>query len=104
MELSTVASTSVSHDSVVMILHSPKMFLLPKSLFGSKNKNNDSGMSGMRNMAGYIIMFYTDDASCYISKRAVVSREAKKKQHACAYSGLRNHYSELFIRTIGLNF
>ena len=27
-----------------------------------------------------------------------MSREAKKKQHACASSGLRNHYSELFTR------
>ena len=32
------------------------------------------------------------------SRRAVVSREAKKKQHACASSGLRDHYSELFTR------
>ena len=34
----------------------------------------------------------------YISRRAVVSREAKKKQYACASSGLRDHYSELFTR------
>ena len=27
-----------------------------------------------------------------------MSREAKKKQHACASSGLRDHYSELFTR------
>ena len=27
-----------------------------------------------------------------------MSREVKKKQHACAFSGLRDHYSELFTR------
>ena len=27
-----------------------------------------------------------------------MSREAKKKQHACASSDLRDHYSELFTR------
>ena len=27
-----------------------------------------------------------------------MSCEAKKKQHACASSGLRDHYSELFTR------
>ena len=38
-----------------------------------------------------------------ISRRAVVSHEAKKKQHACALSGLRDHYSELFIQMAGVN-
>ena len=40
----------------------------------------------------------------YISRRAVVSREAKKKQHAYASSGQCDHYSELFTRMDGLNF
>ena len=40
----------------------------------------------------------------YISRRAVVSREAKKKQHAYAPSGQCDHYSELFTRMDGLNF
>ena len=34
----------------------------------------------------------------------VVSREAKKKQHAHASSGLRDHYSELFTRMAALKF
>ena len=39
------------------------------------------------------------------SRRAVVSREAKKKQHAYASSGQCDHYSELFTRMVGgLNF
>ena len=38
-----------------------------------------------------------------LSRRAVVSREAKKQQ-ACAYSSQCNHYSELFTRMVGLNF
>ena len=41
MELWIVASTSVSHDSVVMIpnkFHPPESFLLPKCSFGSKNE------------------------------------------------------------------
>ena len=33
-----------------------------------------------------------------ISRLTVVSREAKKKQHACVSSGPRDHYSELFTR------
>ena len=31
-----------------------------------------------------------------------MSREAKKKQHARASSGLRDHYSELFTRMAAL--
>ena len=31
-----------------------------------------------------------------VSRITVVSREAKKKQHACASSSPRDHYSELF--------
>ena len=33
-----------------------------------------------------------------------VSREAKKKQHARASSGLCDHYSELFTRMAALKF
>ena len=33
-----------------------------------------------------------------------MSHEAKKKQHARTYSGLHDHYSELFTRMIGLKF
>ena len=39
-----------------------------------------------------------------ISRQAVVSREAKKKQHAYASSSQCDHYSELFTRMVGLNF
>ena len=34
----------------------------------------------------------------------VVSHEAKKKQHAFASSGPRNHYSELFTQMAALKF
>ena len=40
----------------------------------------------------------------YISRLTVVSREAKKKQHACASFGPRDHYSELFTRMAALKF
>ena len=40
----------------------------------------------------------------YVSRLTVVSREAKKKQHACASSGPRDHYSELFSRMAALKF
>ena len=40
----------------------------------------------------------------YISRLMVVSHEAKKKQHARASSGLRDHYSELFTRMAALKF
>ena len=36
------------------------------------------------------------------SRLTVVSREAKKKQHACASSGPRDHYSELFTQMAAL--
>ena len=39
-----------------------------------------------------------------IKKSGIVSRDAKKKQNACSYSGLGDHYSELFIWMIGLSF
>ena len=39
-----------------------------------------------------------------ISRLTVVSREAKKKQHARASSGLRDHYSELFTWMAALKF
>ena len=39
-----------------------------------------------------------------LSRLTVVSREAKKKQHAHASSGLRDHYSELFTRMAALKF
>ena len=38
------------------------------------------------------------------SRLTVVSREAKKKQHARASSGLRDHYSELFTWMAALKF
>ena len=37
------------------------------------------------------------------SRLTVVSHEAKKKQHARASSGLRDHYSE-FTRMVALKF
>ena len=39
-----------------------------------------------------------------LSRLTVVSREAKKKQHARASSGLRDHYSELFTQMAALKF
>ena len=44
------------------------------------------------------------EESRHISRLTVVSREAKKKQHACASSGPRDHYSELFTRMAALKF
>ena len=43
-------------------------------------------------------------AICKQSRLTVVSREAKKKQHACTSSGPRDHYSELFTRMAALKF
>ena len=39
-----------------------------------------------------------------VLRQAVVSHEAKKKQHACALLGLCDHYSKLFTRMAALNF
>ena len=39
-----------------------------------------------------------------VSRLTVVSREAKKKQHARVSSGLRDHYSELFTQMAALKF
>ena len=57
----------------------------------------------VRMYAIYIIYIYIY-IYIYISRLTVVSREAKKKQHACAFSGPRDHYSELFTRMAALNF
>ena len=47
---------------------------------------------------------WLDHRKLITSRLTVVSREAKKKQHACASSGPRDHYSELFTRMAALNF
>ena len=79
----------------------------------------------------YIYIYISHITKSRRSRRAVVSREAKKKQYARAFqayatttviktsgsesrgqeeavctriSGLRDHYSELFARMVGLNF
>ena len=45
-----------------------------------------------------------NNIACTISRLTVVSREAKKKQHARESSGLRDHYSELFTWMAALKF
>ena len=55
----------------------------------------------------YVCMYICTHISsviCVVSRLTVVSREAKKKQHACASSGPRDHYSELFTRMAALKF
>ena len=51
----------------------------------------------------YLSKIYILVSVC-ISRRAVVSREARKKQHAHSSSGLRDYYSEIFTWMAGLNF
>ena len=46
----------------------------------------------------------TLDIVLNLSRLTVVSREAKKKQHARTSSGPRDHYSELFTRMAALKF
>ena len=45
-----------------------------------------------QNLGGYV--GDSISLSMLVSRLTVVSREAKKKQHACASSGPRDHYSE----------
>ena len=54
----------------------------------------------------YVLQYALISAGMHIaiSRLTVVSREAKKKQHARASSGLRDHYSELFTRMAALKF
>ena len=52
----------------------------------------------------YVCMYAWPPPNIQISRLTVVSREAKKKQHACASSGPRDHYSELFTRMAALKF
>ena len=73
MEISMAASPSASHDSVVMIpnkFHSPKMFLLLKCSFGSKDEIIHLSKSDVKNMTGYIAVFCTDAAFCNICMKA----------------------------------
>ena len=55
-------------------------------------------LTSFEHFAGYLLR------QLAISRLTVVSREAKKKQHARASSGLRDHYSELFTRMAALKF
>ena len=66
------------------------------------HRNLGKKIGGMSN-ASYMLISY-HGSSLHGSRRAVVSHEAKKKQHACAILGLRDHYSELFTRMVALNF
>ena len=47
---------------------------------------------------------HMNDVEYQISRWAVVGHEAKKKQYACASSGLHDHYTELFRWMAALNF
>ena len=49
-----------------------------------------------------VVIIYIN--ACIQSRLTVVSRKAKKKQHARASSGLRDHYSELFTWMAALKF
>ena len=51
-----------------------------------------------------IMLININDATVQVSRLTVVSHKAKKKQHACASSGLRDHYSELFTQMAALKF
>ena len=64
-------------------------------LTGAFVMNNENGHPPAR----YIVVDENSE-----SRLTVVSREAKKKQHACASSGPRDHYSELFTRMAALKF
>ena len=61
MELSMVASTSASHDFVVMIPKKssplPRHFYFPSACLYCRMTTVYSGWSGVRNMVGYIMMF-----------------------------------------------
>ena len=51
------------------------------------------------------LMVQNHHISCcllFLSRQAVVSCKAKKKQHACTSVGLCDHYSELFTRMAAL--
>ena len=53
----------------------------------------------------YVILdYYSPVQQPPLSRLTVVSREAKKKQHAHVSSGLRNHYNELFTQMAALKF
>ena len=59
-------------------------------------------IGGSKASAGQYFLYFP--ATRAISRLTVVSREAKKKRHARASSGLRDHYSELFTRMAALKF
>ena len=61
------------------------------------------------NYTVFVSLTFVDICLCgliniQLSRLTVVSREAKKKQHACASSGPRDHYSELFTQMAALKF
>ena len=70
---------------------------LKSSVFGYHSDEEDSNEAGDEDYnspqgSGQVPTKIKQENS--ISRLTVVSREAKKKQHACASSGPRDHYSE----------
>ena len=69
-------------------------------------------MENHKNKIGYVLFAYTVKVISWYntfllnswSQQALVSRNAKKKLHAPAYSGVCDYYSELFTHMAGLNF
>ena len=76
--------------------------------------DNYNGMYYIYSRVGPVILGSAKSAMLWIyryvitnddeSRRAVVSLEAKKKQHTYASSGLHDHYSELFTWMAAQNF
>ena len=80
MELSIAASTSASHNSVVIIpnkFHPPKSLLLPKRSFGSKNEKRSYRPEWCEKYSWLHYDVGTDAVFCYICMKA--EREEKYK-------------------------
>ena len=50
----------------------------------------------MKQILTVYLLYPTYMPKNWVSRQTVVSHEAKKNQHTSAFSGLRDHYSELF--------
>ena len=59
---------------------------------------------GVPNICFQPILEHVHTVPLCVSRRVVVSCKAKKKQYARAFSGLRDHYSELFTQIAGQSF
>ena len=85
---------NIAHNHLVYVIASAKTVLIGTFSITRKPDLKHSSCCGS------VVLDFSDARS----RLTVVSREAKKKQHARMSSGPRDHYGELFTQMTALKF